>query len=221
MDSFSIIGPVMIGPSSSHTAGAARLGGVARIVLGERPVRARIVLSGSFARTYRGHGTDRALVAGIMGMSPDDERLRGSLELASGRGLVVEFIARDIPDAHPNTALIDLDGERGAHAQVKGASIGGGSILVTEIDGFPVQIDGQSETLVVAHRDVPGIVAKVADALRRTEVNICNLSLARNERGGTAVMTVGMDGAISEKALSEIRSSPDVMQCALVPSFEA
>lgn len=216
MDSFSIIGPIMIGPSSSHTAGAARIGGVARRLLGEPAVRAHITLSGSFARTYRGHGTDRALVAGIMGMAPDDDRLRNSLELARTQGLAVKFTAQDIPDAHPNTVRIRLRGVHGARVEVEGASVGGGSVLITSIDGFPVHIDGERDVLVVVHRDVPGIVAAVSNTLSETGVNICTLSLSREEPGGTAVMTVGVDGPVGRELLARVSAIPLVNRCTLV-----
>ena len=156
MNVFDIIGPVMIGPSSSHTAGAVRLGRVAWKILGERAVQAEILLSGSFAQTYRGHGTDKALIAGIMGMHSDDERIRRSLTLAGEEGLAYAFTTEDIPGAHPNTARIHLKGENGAECEVQGASIGGGNILVTEINGMEVSFTGQYNTLMVLHYDKPG-----------------------------------------------------------------
>ena len=122
---FDIVGPVMIGPSSSHTAGAVRLGLMARKILGEPAVRAEINLHGSFARTYRGHGTDKALIAGILGFSPDDERIRDALSLAEAQGMAYSFQPVHIEEAHPNTAVIYLAGVTGRVARVRGASIGG------------------------------------------------------------------------------------------------
>ena len=138
MNVFDIIGPVMIGPSSSHTAGAARLGRIARALLGQRPVRADILLHGSFAKTYRGHGTDKAIVAGVLGMAPDDARIRESLALAQMTGLAVSIAPGEIDGAHPNTARIALWGEEGGHICMQGASVGGGNILVTQVNGLPV-----------------------------------------------------------------------------------
>ena len=142
MNVFDIIGPVMIGPSSSHTAGAVRLGRVAWKILGEDVAQADIQLAGSFAQTYRGHGTDKALIAGIMGMHSDDERIRRSLELARERGLAFSFREEDIPGAHPNTARISLVGEHGARAVVQGASVGGGNILITQITAWRSPLPG-------------------------------------------------------------------------------
>lgn len=217
MDSFSLIGPVMIGPSSSHTAGAARIGRIAGILLGQEVRSARITLSGSFARTYRGHGTDRALAAGIMGMEPDDERLRDSLQIACERGVDIEFNCRDIPDAHPNTAMLELAGVEGSRISLQGASVGGGSVLITSLNGYPVHIDGENCVLVVVHADVPGIVAAVSNVLSDASVNICTLSLARDDRGGTAVMTVGTDGEVPAEVADELSKIPQVHRCMLVP----
>ena len=161
MNVFDIIGPIMIGPSSSHTAGAVRLGYIAHKVLGERAVRAEIELCGSFAQTYRGHGTDKALIAGILGMKSDDERIRRSLELAAEEGLEYSFATAVIPGAHPNTARISLIGESGATAVVQGASIGGGNILVSQVNGLEVSFTGQHNTLLVLHYDKPGTIAAV------------------------------------------------------------
>ena len=147
MNVFDIIGPVMIGPSSSHTAGAVRLGRVAWKILGDTVVKADIVLSGSFAQTYRGHGTDKALIAGVMGMDSDDERIRHSLQLAKECGMEFTFHETEIPGAHPNTARITVTGAKGGTTVIQGASIGGGNILITEINGMTVSFTGQYNTL--------------------------------------------------------------------------
>ena len=212
MNVFDIVGPVMIGPSSSHTAGAARLGRIARALLGERAVRADILLHGSFAKTYRGHGTDRALVAGVLGMRPDDSRIRHSLELAAATGLDVSITPADIPGAHPNTARIALVGESGRTARLEGASIGGGNVLVTNVDGMPVRVTGQHPTLIVLHRDVPGLIAAVTEVLSRSGVNICNFSLAREKRGGTAIMTIETDGAPDEALALQVQALANVLR---------
>ena len=155
MNVFDIIGPVMIGPSSSHTAGAARIGRIAYMLLGQPAKRAEILLHGSFAKTYKGHGTDKALIAGIMGMKPDDARLRSSFELAEQAGLSFEITTGHLEDAHPNTAQITLYGED-SQVSVQGASVGGGNILINRINGMAVEISGQFTTLIVLHRDAPG-----------------------------------------------------------------
>lgn len=197
-----IIGPVMIGPSSSHTAGACRLGLVAHRLLGEDARTARVTLYGSFAKTYRGHGTDRALAAGVMGMATDDVRLRDALDIA------FETSADDA--GHPNTARIELGGVSGAHVAVQGSSVGGGSILVTEIDGMAVSVTGRRPTFVVLHRDVPGLIAAVTDVLAEGGANICDFRLARVRKGGDAVMCIEVEGPVGPLANKRIRRLRDV-----------
>ena len=216
MNVFDIIGPVMIGPSSSHTAGAVRLGRVAWKILEEKAVRADIRLSGSFAQTYRGHGTDKALIAGIMGMHSDDERIRRSLALAEEEGLVYSFTADDIRDAHPNTARIHLKGENGAECTIQGASIGGGNILITEIDGMEVSFTGQYNTLMVLHYDKPGTIAAVTNFMAYSGTNIGNFRLARKKKGGEAVMTIEVDGDVEESLIQSLRILPNVINVILI-----
>lgn len=194
MNIFEIIGPIMIGPSSSHTAGAVRLGRLARAIVGGQPDEAMIGLHGSFAQTYRGHGTDRALAAGLLGMRPDDGRIPQALEIASQNGLKITFEIIDLGrDRHPNSARIDLV-RASVRRQVIGSSFGGGRVAVVEIDGFPVEIDGRSHTLITEHHDRPGVVAKTADLLARRHINIAAMRLSRRAPGGTALMTIEVDG---------------------------
>lgn len=211
MKVFDIVGPVMIGPSSSHTAGAARIGRIAYALLGEKAVRADIRLHGSFAKTYKGHGTDKALVAGIMGMKPDDPRIRKSLELAKEQGLEVSIRPEFFENVHPNTALIILIGENGGQVRVQGASVGGGNILITEVNGMPVEITGQYATLIVLHRDAPGTIAQVTELIASLGVNICNFRLSREQKGGTAVMTIEVDGQVGKELNACIRQLPNVI----------
>lgn len=216
MNVFDIIGPVMIGPSSSHTAGAVRLGRVAWKILGERAVKARIQLSGSFSQTYRGHGTDKAIIAGIMGMHSDDERIRRSLEIAAEEGLDFSFSEEDIPGAHPNTARICLEGESGADCVVQGASIGGGNILVTEINGMSVSFTGQYNTLLVLHYDKPGTIAAVTNFMAYSGTNIGNFRLTRPKKGGEAVMTIEVDGDVSDNLIQSLRILPNIINVVLI-----
>jgi L-serine dehydratase len=203
-----IIGPVMVGPSSSHTAGACRLGLLARNLVGGTPERARIELHGSFARTGEGHGTDKAIVGGLMGYRPDDERLRTALETAEGEGLDYQFEKTTIADdAHPNTTRITVErGDR--HAVMTGASLGAGRILVTEINGYRVEVTGSYHTIVLIAEDVKGSVAAIATILAEHEINIANLRLTRKERGGDAFMVIEVDEAPGEGVRDEIRSLP-------------
>ncbi len=216
MNVFDIIGPVMIGPSSSHTAGAARLGYVAYKVLGERAVRADITLSGSFAQTYKGHGTDKALVAGILGFHSDDERLRRSLELAGQAGLAYTFTTADLPGAHPNTARIRLTGESGQVCDLQGASTGGGNIEVTRLNGMEVSFTGQHNTLLVLHHDKPGTIAAVTNYIAETTLNIGNFRLTRPVKGGEAIMTIEVDSDVPSYMLHGLHALPNVIKAVLI-----
>lgn len=216
MNVFDIIGPVMIGPSSSHTAGAVRLGHVAWKILGEKAVKAEIELSGSFAQTHKGHGTDQALIAGIMGMHTDDERIRQSLSLAKQSGLAFSITETEIPNAHPNTARISLTGESGAVCKVQGASIGGGNIVVTDINGMQVSFTGQFNTLLVLHQDKPGTIAAVTNFMAESGANIGNFRLSRPQKGGEAVMTIEVDGDVPDQLIGNLRTLPNIIHVILI-----
>jgi L-serine dehydratase len=200
-----IIGPVMVGPSSSHTAGACRLGLLARCLVGGTPERARMELHGSFARTGEGHGTDKALVGGLMGFRPDDERLRTALEIAEKEGLDFRFEKTTLSeDAHPNSVRITVErGDR--NAVMTGASLGAGRVLVTEIDGYPVEVTGNLHTIVLVAEDVKGSVAAIATVLSEHNLNIATLRLTRKARGGDAFMVIEMDDVPTEEVRDEIR----------------
>lgn len=217
MNAFDIIGPVMIGPSSSHTAGAVRMGRAARALLGAEPVRAEIGLHGSFARTYKGHGTDKALIAGILGLAPDDERIRFSPALARQAGLAVQLREIELDGAHPNTALLTLWGAEGEPVSVQAASVGGGSILVSRVNGMEVLFSGQYTTLIVLHKDAPGTIAAVTELLAAAGVNICNFRLARRQKGGAAVMTIETDGSFGQELSGAIGRLPNVLSSTLLP----
>lgn len=200
----------MVGPSSSHTAGACRLGLLARNLVGGTPQRARIELHGSFARTGEGHGTDKAIAGGLMGFRPDDERLRNALEIAEREGLHYAFEKTKLGDddqIHPNSVRITV--ERGDRRSVMlGSSLGAGRILVSEIDGFPVEVHGSYHTIVLVAEDVRGSVAAVARILADEGVNIATLRLTRKERGGDAFMVIECDEMPGEKATGDIRALP-------------
>lgn len=216
MNVFDIIGPVMIGPSSSHTAGAVRLGRVAWKILGQKAVKADIVLSGSFAQTYKGHGTDKAIIAGIMGMHSHDERIRNALTLAKENCLNFNFILMDIPDSHPNTARITLTGENGASCTIQGSSIGGGNILVTEINSLEVSFTGQYNTLLVLHHDKPGTIAAVTNFMAYSGLNIGNFRLSRPKKGGEAVMTIEVDGEVPDYLIQNLQILPNIINVILI-----
>ena len=219
MNVFDIIGPIMIGPSSSHTAGAVRLGRVANKVIDERKIIGLdIILSGSFARTYRGHGTDRALLAGIMGYHSYSEEIKDAINIAKERGIDYKFIERDLPGAHPNTARIEFVLQNGERGSVEGASIGGGNIRVDFINGMRVDFSGESNTILVMHNDRPGVIAEVTNLMREkyADINICNFRLSRVERGGDALMTIEIDGDTDSDMIDDIRSLNNVTNALLI-----
>ena len=216
MNVFDILGPVMIGPSSSHTAGAARIGRITLALLGAPAVKADIFLHGSFAKTYKGHGTDKALIAGIMGMSTDDSRIRRAPELAREQGLAVTITTGDIDGAHPNTARVALTDADGNRVSLLGSSIGGGNILVTEVNGMEVSITGQHTTLIVLHRDAPGTIAAVTEVMAEAGVNICNFRLSRQQKGGDAVMTIEIDGRFGPELNQKIKVLPNVFSSTML-----
>ena len=211
MDIFDILGPVMVGPSSSHTAGAARIGAMARTLLGADMTDARIHLHGSFAETGRGHGTDRALVAGLLGMKPDDLRIPNAFEEAEKAGLRYTIDEIDLRDAHPNTALLELTGANGREMTVQASSLGGGRIMVNRLDGIEVNFTGESNTLVVRNHDEYGSVAAVTNILNQLRVNVANMSVHRHKRGGDALMVIETDQHIKPKQVEFISELPGIL----------
>ena len=219
MNIFDIIGPVMIGPSSSHTAGAVRLGRVVNKLIDERKLlRTEITLSGSFAQTYKGHGTDRALMAGIMGYHSYSPEIRDALEIAKERGIDYTFLKRDIKGAHPNTALIRYFTEDGAEGTMQGASVGGGNILVNQINGMDVHFAGDNSTIIVMHHDKPGVIAAVTHVMhwQYADLNISSFFLSRESRGGNSIMTIEVDSVPPEELTDKIREIEHVTNVILV-----
>ena len=212
MNIFDIIGPVMVGPSSSHTAGAVRIGGMTRQLLGCEPVEAKIYLHGSFASTGVGHGTDRALVAGLLGMEPDDIQIPNSFELAKERGLNVTFERVELRGAHPNTAIVLVTGNDGRKIKVMAASVGGGRIMINEIDDTPVNFTGEHPTLIVHNQDKPGSVAHVTSMLSQNSVNIATMQLCREKRGGCAVMVIETDESVNEPTIEQLKKMEGIVQ---------
>lgn len=207
---FDIVGPVMIGPSSSHTAGAVRLGRMALAVLAAKPVKAEIYLHGSFATTGKGHGTDLALVAGLLGMRTDDENIVNSLKIAEEQGLDVTISAADLGAVHPNTAKIVVSDATGRERTVVGASVGGGNILVSQINNFQVHLTGEYYTVCAIYKDRLGMIAKVSDLLAQGNVNIARMHVSRAGRIGNALMVAETDNPIPEDIVSKIRSLEEI-----------
>ena len=217
---FDILGPNMIGPSSSHTAGALRLAFVAGRMV-EKPAAVKFVLYGSFARTYHGHGTDRALVGGILGYHPDDERIRDSFELANKAGLKYEFQENFTDkEIYPNTVDIYVTGEDGSVMSLRGKSIGGGNAVITKLNGVDVELTGNYSTLVVEHHDKKGTLARVATVLSDYDLNIGSLRLYRESKGKMAYAIIEVDTNVSSQALNALRSVEAVVNVLLVPAIK-
>lgn len=206
MDLFDIIGPVMVGPSSSHTAGAARIGQVTLSLLGEPVAGAKIGFHGSFAKTYRGHGTDRAVVGGLMGMGVDDLRLRRSLSLAQEQGLSFTFETIKLRGVHPNTLVIDAWGFSGKTICVQASSVGGGNIMINSLNGLDVGFSGKENTLIIQHQDAPGAIASVSGLLAGWRLNIATMRVFRKEAGSEAVMAIELDDPLEPQLLHALEA---------------
>lgn len=201
---FDILGPIMIGPSSSHTAGAEKIGRVARVVADASIKKAIFYLHGSFAKTYKGHGTDKALVAGILGMETDDERIKESLVLAESMGISVEFIEADLGDVHPNTVRIVIIKDNGKEVSIIGSSIGGGEILVTKINEDEIEYNGKYPLLVVKHKDVQGMISRITGVVADYGINIATLKVDRQSKGELASAVIETDAIVPEDAIERI-----------------
>ena len=224
MNIFDIIGPVMIGPSSSHTAGAVRIGRVVnKLAMGRIPDRVEITLSGSFAETYRGHGTDRALLAGIMGYHSYSPEIRDAVAIAREKGMEFEFVCENIKGAHPNTARIRyFTGKDTESAKEEGvvlaASVGGGNIVVNEINGLKVHFTGEYNTILVMHKDMPGVIASVTSLMHNEyeELNIANFRLAREQKGGDAILTMEVDSLPPDTMIEDIKGLDHVTNAIMI-----
>lgn len=214
IDIFDIIGPIMVGPSSSHTAGAVRIGGMGRTLLGATPKKAKILLHGSFAETGKGHGTDRALVAGLLGMKPDDLNIPDSFEIAKKEGMDFTFDTITLKNAHPNSVRLELSGVEDGEERsltMEACSVGGGQILVTSLNGVKVNFSGAYNTLIIQNKDDRGYIADVTTTLSRARVNIANMNLCRDTRGGVAIMVIETDEKIPAVVLQFIKEFTGVL----------
>ena len=202
---FDVIGPVMVGPSSSHTSGAATIAWMARQRFSGTPVKAEFRLYGSFAETYKGHGTDRALIGGMLGYRSDDVRIRNAYMYARKNWLRVEFVAdKETPVSHPNTVDIVITGEDGHTLLVRGESIGGGRVRIRRINEIEVDFNGEYSTMIIGHQDVTGTVAYITKCLAEESVNVATLKLFREEKGKKAFTVIETDGSISEELKEKI-----------------
>ncbi len=213
-----MIGPVMIGPSSSHTAGAARLAWLTRKLLKKPPTRVEFGLFGSFAKTGKGHGTHLALLGGALGLKPDDPRIKESERLAKAQGLAYAFKEVELGDVHPNTVrmIYENDDER---VTTVGSSLGGGLVKIWKLDAFEVRITGAAPTLLVKHVDTPGVIARVARVIADDEVNIAYLTSSRERRGGEAMMSIEIDRELSQPALAYLNHLSYILWAKQIPKL--
>lgn len=216
---FDILGPIMIGPSSSHTAGAERLGLIAKRISGDDFNAVTFYLHGSFAKTHKGHGTDRALVAGILGLETNDERIKYSFDIASEKGISVKFEEADLGDVHPNTVKIVIHKTDGTDVSVTGSSIGGGSVIVTEIDDDAMNFSGDYPVIIIKHLDKKGMISKISFALAMNNINIATLKVSRIIKGETATAVVETDTNISNTILDELSKIDGVLTVRAVNSI--
>lgn len=206
MNIFDIVGPIMVGPSSSHTAGAVRIGRTAGEALGERPKHADIFFHGSFAETFKGHGSDKAVIGGLLGFMPDDSRIKYSLEKAAEEGLTFTFNKMELIEAHPNTIVVKAVGESGRKISLQGASVGGGNIVVQKLNGLAVEFNGNYDTLLIEHWDTPGTISTATNYLASKDINIANMKVFRSKKGGRSLMIIEVDGNLSEELVLSMDS---------------
>lgn len=213
---FDIIGPSMIGPSSSHTAGATRLGKVAYRIACKEIQSVEFLLHGSFAKTYKGHGTDKALLGGILGFNPDDERIRDSFRLAKENNITFSFKEADLGEVHPNTVKIIVTKPNNEKVELLGSSTGGGNIIVCQINGLDLEFTGVYTTLIISHKDKPGVVAKVTTILAENNINIAYMRVYRYGRGENAFMIIETDDSIEKVVMNYINEVNGISKTYLV-----
>ncbi|WP_239254368.1 L-serine ammonia-lyase, iron-sulfur-dependent subunit beta [Listeria ilorinensis] len=212
---FDIIGPVMIGPSSSHTAGASKIGKIARDVFNDVPSQVDFHLYGSFAKTYKGHGTDVALIGGLLGFEPDDPRMKESPKLAEKAGIHIQFIEEEEEAPHPNTVKVVL--KKGmTQTTLIGASIGGGKVEIIRLNEFELEFTGTAPALIILHRDRFGMIASVSRIIADNKINIGQMKVSRKVRGDEALMVIEVDQTVEQSLLDEISQIPDVYQAASI-----
>ena len=208
---FEVLGPVMIGPSSSHTAGAARLARVCALIVGKEFSKVTFGLHGSFAHTYKGHGTDCALLAGALGIREDDERLPLAFDLAKERELEYSFEEMELENVHENSVLITFECYDGSIFKIIGSSIGGGQIVICRINEFETQFQAQAATLLISHYDHKGVISRISGILSEADVNIAVMKLTRRSRGDVAFCMIETDDAVGQEIVQKIEAIPDVI----------
>lgn len=220
MNLLDIIGPVMVGPSSSHTAGAVKIGRVSRKLLAENVKDAKIYFHGSFQATGKGHGTDKALIAGLLGMQVDDPAIPDSFAIAEQSGMTFTLEGIDLGDVHPNSVKMNLTGESGRTLEVVAASVGGGQIQICELDGLAVKFSGDYPTLIVHNIDQPGYVTEVTSMLANKSVNIAAMQLYRASRGGNAVMVIECDREVPMESIEWMEHLEGILKVTYLSMLE-
>lgn len=220
MNVFDIMGPVMVGPSSSHTAGAVKIGYTARKLMGENVKDAKVYLHGSFLSTGKGHGTDKALVAGLLGMKPDDERIPNSFSHAKDNEMKFEFFGIELRDAHPNSVMLKLEGVKGNRLELVASSIGGSSIIINQIDGVKADITTSYPTLLIKNEDKPGHVSMVTSLLSKEEINIATMQIHRDKRGGNGVMIIECDQEVPTYVIKLLSETKGVKKVTYIYALE-
>ncbi|MBM7624873.1 L-serine ammonia-lyase, iron-sulfur-dependent subunit beta [Sporohalobacter salinus] len=220
LSAFDTLGPVMVGPSSSHTAGAVRIGNLAREIVGQDFKKIKIYLHGSFKETYQGHGTDKALIGGLLGLSTESSQIKKSFQLAKQQKIDFEFIPTDLGEAHPNTVKLEIKDIDGDTNVITASSIGGGNIVVTEIDGVEVDLTGDYPTLITLHKDKPGVIAQISTVLNEYKLNIAEMKVVRQDKGALATAVIGLDQQLDTSILNKIRKKSEIKKVKRVNPIE-
>lgn len=218
MSVFNVLGPIMIGPSSSHTAGAVKVGYLAKTIFKDKIIKADIHLHGSFARTFKGHGTDRALVGGLLGFKPDDERIKDALNIAAERGVEIEFHLSELRNVHPNTAKLDLYSEN-KEMTIIGSSVGGSQIKIIQINDYEVDFTGEMPTLWVLHKDEPGEIGIITSILGSYKLNIARMIVFRNKKGDVGSAIIELDHKVNDYVISHLDNMEDIYQVRYIEPF--
>ena len=213
---FQVAGPIMIGPSSSHTAGAAKIGKVARQIVNADFDSVRFGLFGSFDKTGKGHGTDRALLAGVLGLSEYDERIPMSFEIAHAQGLEFEFHSVELEDAHENTAIITFFKDGKQRLEIQAASTGGGNIRIDKIAGYEIGVNGTLPTIFVRQNDQKGVISHVTTILADNDINVATMKVSRSNKSEEAICVIEIDDTINADIVEKLKDYEHIRSVRLI-----
>ncbi|MCK8817546.1 L-serine ammonia-lyase, iron-sulfur-dependent subunit beta [Natroniella sulfidigena] len=211
-----IIGPIMLGPSSSHTAGAVRIGNLAREIVAEEIEEVKFHLHGSFKETYQGHGTDKALLGGLLGLSTADPKIKNAFELAEEKGIEFDYLPVELDGVHPNTAKLEIKDRTDKTTTIVASSVGGGSVVIKQIDGINVDLNGEYHTLITLHQDKPGVMAKISRVLEEDELNIAFMKVLREYKGALATAVIELDHNLTTKKLRAIKEIAEIKEARII-----